>query len=244
MINVTNLTKYFGDHKVLDTINLRIAEGEFFCLMGASGQGKSVFLQHLIGLLKPSQGSVEIDGIDIAKLAEGDLLKLRSKFGYLFQEGALFDYMDVYDNLALPVREHTEKAEEEIAGLIEYVLKEVELQNVELKYPTELSGGMRKRVGLARAIILNPQICFCDEPTSGLDPATGTAISNLILKLCRELHVTTVVVSHDVRNFLPIADRIAIIDEGRIVAVGTRKELESSAEPKVRHFLLEGYCRV
>ncbi|MFC1593778.1 ABC transporter ATP-binding protein [Candidatus Omnitrophota bacterium] len=239
MIQVTNLCKSFDSHKVLDNITLKIFEGELFCLMGTSGQGKSVFLQHLIGLLKPDIGTIEIDDIDITKLPEKKLLELRKNFGYLFQEGALFDYMDVYDNLALPLREHTRKSEQEISALIHHVLKEVELVNAETKYPIQLSGGMRKRVGLARAIILNPKIFFCDEPTSGLDPATGKAISRLIYKLCRELHATTVIVSHDVNNFLPLADRAAIIDEGKIIAVGTKEELEKSSLAKVSHFLLK-----
>ncbi len=239
MIKVEGLNKYFKDHKVLDEISLEIKKGEFFCLMGKSGQGKSVFLQHLNGLIKPDSGTVKIDDIEINKLSEHKLLSLRSRFGYLFQEGALFDYMDVYDNLALPIREHTHKKEKEISLLIKQVLNEVDLHGIELKYPVELSGGMRKRVGLARAIILNPSIFFCDEPTSGLDPSTGRSISRLIFKLCRELHVTTVVVSHDVGNFLPLADRAAIIDEGRIIAVGTKDEIEASKDPKVRDFLLK-----
>ncbi|MFC1704434.1 ABC transporter ATP-binding protein [Candidatus Omnitrophota bacterium] len=239
MIKVSHVHKHFNSHKVLDDVSLEIKEGELFCLMGASGQGKSVFLQHLIGLLKPDSGMIEIDGVDITKQPEKRLLDLRSNFGYLFQEGALFDYMDVYDNLALPIRVHTHKTEEEIGKLIRNVLQEVELQGVELKYPSELSGGMRKRVGLARAIILNPEIFFCDEPTSGLDPATGKAISKLIHKLCREFNATTVVVSHDVQNFLPLADRMAIIDRGKIIAVGTRAEIAASSNPIVQHFILK-----
>ncbi len=238
MIKISNLTKYFDGHRVLDNVNLEIKDGEFFCLMGASGEGKTVFLQHVIGLLKADTGSVNIDGIDITKLAESKQLRLRRNFGYLFQEGALFDYMDVYDNLALPVREHTEKTEEEIKKMINDVLSKVELENVESKFPRQLSGGMRKRVGLARAIILKPKILLCDEPTAGLDPATGLAIARLILKICRDLNTTTLVVSHDVKNFFSIADRIAIINKGSIIAIGTKDEIKNSNNPILERFLL------
>jgi len=239
MIKIADLTKYFDHHKVLDDISLEIKEGEFFCLMGGSGEGKSVFLKHLIGLLKPDSGSVNIDGQNITGLGEDELLDIRRSFGYLFQEDTLFDYMNVYDNLALPIREHTKKNEDEIAGLIKVALAEVELKDIELKFPSELSGGMKKRINLARAIILRPQILLCDEPTSGLDPSTGLAIARLILKICRELNTTTVVVSHDVNNFFNIADRIAIIHEGRIIALGKKNEIENSSQAPVKKFLLK-----
>ncbi|MFH1202471.1 MAG: ATP-binding cassette domain-containing protein [Candidatus Omnitrophota bacterium] len=239
MIRIENLTKSFNHHKILDGISLQIKDAEFFCLMGASGQGKTVFLKHLIGLLKPDSGSVNIEGKDIAGFNESQLLLIRRNFGYLFQEDTLFDFMDVYDNLALPIREHTKKSEDEISALINTALEEVELKGIEHKSTQELSGGMKKRVNLARAIILKPKILFCDEPTAGLDPATGLAIARLILKLCRQLHTTTVVVSHDVNNFFNIADRIAIIEQGRIVALGRKEDIEKSQEPSVKRFLLK-----
>ena len=239
MIDIQHLTKYFDHNKVLDDISLEIKKGEFFCLMGGSGAGKSVFLKHLIGLLKPDSGSVNIDGQNITGLGEDELLDIRRNFGYLFQEDTLFDYMNVYDNLALPIREHTKKDEDEIARMIKEALLEVELKDVELKFPSELSGGMKKRINLARAIILRPQILLCDEPTSGLDPSTGLAIARLILKICRQLNTTTVVVSHDVNNFFNIADRIAIINEGRIIALGKKNEIENSSEAPVKKFLLK-----
>jgi phospholipid/cholesterol/gamma-HCH transport system ATP-binding protein len=243
MIKIEHLTKYFDGQKVLDDINLELKEGEFFCLVGSSGQGKSVFLQHLIGLLKPDAGSISIDGVDIVKLREEKLLEIRRKFGYLFQEGALFDYMSVYDNLALRIREHTQMNEDEINDLITAALDEVELRDkdVKAKFPSQLSGGMKKRVGIARAIILKPKILFYDEPTSGLDPYTGKAISKLILKICRELKTLTVVVSHDVATFFPIADRIAVIEKGSIIAVGTKQEIENSSDPNVKRLLLRSW---
>lgn len=239
MIKIENLTRYFDHLKVLDDISLEIKKGEFFCLMGGSGAGKSVFLKHLIGLLKPDSGSVNIDGQNVTGLGEDELLDIRRNFGYLFQEDTLFDYMDVYDNLALSIREHTKKREDEISGMIKEALEEVELKDIESKFPSELSGGMKKRINLARAIILRPRILLCDEPTSGLDPSTGLAIARLILKICRQLNTTTVVVSHDVNNFFNIADRIAIIDQGRIVALGRKEEIENSNQAAVRKFLLK-----
>jgi phospholipid/cholesterol/gamma-HCH transport system ATP-binding protein len=238
MIQIKNLIKYFDGKKVLDDINLNINTGQFFTLMGGSGQGKSVFLQHIIGLLKPDKGSIYIDGQDIVPLKEKNLLEIRRNFGYLFQEGALFDYMNIYDNLALPVREHTTKDDREISILIKKALEEVELSGIEQKFPSQLSVGMRKRVGLARAIILQPKLLLCDEPTSGLDPATGYAISCLILKLCRELKTTTIVVTHDVINFFDISDCIAIIHEGRIAAIGTKDEIRKSEDELIRRFVI------
>jgi len=242
MITVSGLTKYFSNQKVLDDVNLQIKDGEFFCLVGSSGQGKSVFLQHLIGLLKPDSGSININGVNIVKLRENELLKMRGDFGYLFQEGALFDYMNVYDNLALRIRELTDMKEENIKILIRDALDKVELneQEIEKKFPPQLSGGMEKRVGVARAIILKPHILLCDEPTGGLDPYTGLTISKLIFKICKELHTTTVVVSHDVSNFFPLADRIGVIEKGHIVAVGSKEEIENSDSQIVKKLLLKG----
>ncbi len=241
MITITSLTKYFDTQKVLDDINLQIKDGEFFCLIGSSGQGKSVFLQHLIGLLKPDSGSININGLNIVKIKERQLLKIRRDFGYLFQEGALFDYMNVYDNLALRIRELTDMKEDKINNLIRDVLNKVELKEkgIEKKFPPQLSGGMKKRVGVARAIILKPKILFCDEPTGGLDPYTGLTISKLIFKICKELHTTTLVVSHDVRNFFPLADRIAVIEKGSIVAVGNKEEIENSGNQIIKKLLLK-----
>lgn len=238
MIEIKHLAKYFDGHKVLDDINLDIQTGQFFTLMGGSGQGKSVFLQHVIGLLKPDRGAILINERDIVPLSEDELLEIRRKSGYLFQEGALFDYLNVFDNLALPIREHTPTAEPQIKSMVKKALDEVELKGIELKFPEQLSVGMRKRVALARAIILQPQLLLCDEPTAGLDPGTGASIARLILKLCRELNTTTVVVTHDVNNFFDISDRIAIIQAGKIIAVGSQADIRKSQDPLVKRFIL------
>lgn len=236
-IEIKNLVKYFDGKKVLDDINLKIESGEFFTLMGGSGQGKSVFLQHVIGLLTPNRGSIYIDGQNIVGLSEKELLLIRRNAGYLFQEGALFDYLNVYDNLALPIREHTRTSEAEIQKMIKIALQEVELKDVESKFPSQLSVGMRKRVALARAIILKPKLLLCDEPTAGLDPATGYLISRLVLKVCRELKTTALVVTHDIINFFDISDRIGIIHDGRIVAIGTQQEIRKAEDALVKRFV-------
>lgn len=238
MIEIKNLIKNFDGHKVLDNISLRIDTGGFFTLMGGSGQGKSVFLQHVIGLFKPDSGSIFIDGQNITKLAEDELLELRRNVGYLFQEGALFDYLNIFDNLALPIREHTTRWEREIYMMVDTALDEVELKGIAQKFPAQISVGMRKRVALARAIILRPKILLCDEPTAGLDPTTGYSISRLILKLCHELHTTTLVVTHDCLNFFDISDHIGIIEEGKIRAIGTQEDIRQSQDPVVRRFVL------
>lgn len=239
MIEINNLTKYFDGKKVLDDVSLKVDTGGFFTLMGGSGQGKSVFLQHVIGLIKPDSGSVYIDGKDITRIKEGELLRMRRSTGYLFQEGALFDYLNIFDNLALPIREHTQTSEEKIREMVDFALQEVELEEVVAKLPVQLSVGMRKRVALARAIILRPKILLCDEPTAGLDPATGYSISRLILKLCHELNTTTIVVTHDCLNFFDISGTIAIIHAGRILAVGSQNDIKDSKDPIVSRFVLK-----
>lgn len=237
MIKVTHLYKEINGQTILSDINLDIQEGEILVIVGESGAGKSVLLQHLIGLQKPDRGTVEIDSIDITKLSENELLKMREKMGYLFQEGALFDFMDVYENLAFPLQEHTRLGEKDITAKVRAILKLVGLEGVETKYPSQLSGGMKKRAALARSIVLDSKILFCDEPTSGLDPIRSRDISNLILNISRHLKSTTVVTSHDIPNSFRIASRLAIIHEGRLIATGTRKELESLNDSFVREFL-------
>lgn len=238
MIEIRNLSKTFDGHQVLDNISLDIEYGQLFTLMGGSGQGKSVFLQHVIGLLKPDKGSIIIDGKDIVPLKENELLKMRQNSGYVFQEGALFDFLNIYDNLTLPIKEHTRIGRQEMERMVKNALDEVELAGIELKFPEQLSVGMRKRVALARAIILRPKLLLCDEPTAGLDPATGYSISRLIFKLRQELDTTTIVVTHDVTNFFDISERIAIIAQGKIIAVGTKEEIRQSSDPGVRKFIL------
>ncbi|MBF0384942.1 MAG: ATP-binding cassette domain-containing protein [Candidatus Omnitrophica bacterium] len=237
MIEVKNLSKAFGVQKVLDKISFSVNRGEIFVILGESGVGKSVLLKQLNGLIDPDEGSISIDGVEITSLSEPELLGLRKKIGYLFQEGALYDFMNVYENLSFPLREHTPLKRKEIVDKVKKVLSLVGLEGVESKFPSELSGGMKKRVGLARAIILDSQILFCDEPTSGLDPIRSRDISNLIQNASRKLSCTTVITSHDITNALRIADRIMIIKEGKIAGLGKPSEIKSSPNAFIREFI-------
>ena len=237
MIRIKHLSKTIQNQKILDDINLEIKEGELLVILGQSGAGKSVFLKHLIGLFKPDSGSVEIDAVDITNFSESELLKVRKNIGYLFQEGALYDFMDIYENIAFPLEEHTDLKSAEIDDKVRGILRLVGLEGAESKYPVELSGGMRKRAALARSVILNSKILLCDEPTSGLDPIRSRDISDLIKDISKKFHCTTVVTSHDVKNSFRIADRLAILDEGTIVALGTKDELQASRNPFVQEFL-------
>ena len=237
MIEISHLAKRLNGQAVLKDINLTIAEGEILVILGGSGAGKTVLLQHLIGLMKPDQGYVKIDATDITKLSERELLGVRRKIGYLFQEGALYDFMNVYENVSFPLREHADLKESQITAKVKNLLSMVGLTGVNEKYPLELSGGMKKRVALARAVILDSKILFCDEPTSGLDPILSREITNLIRDISRHLNCTTVITSHDIPNSLRIADRLALVNQGQLIATGTRQELEKSQNPLVREFL-------
>jgi phospholipid/cholesterol/gamma-HCH transport system ATP-binding protein len=237
MIKVEGLYKKLGGQPVLEDITFDVREGEIISVLGLSGVGKTVLLKHLIGLIRPDQGRVVIDGIDIDSLSEDRLLKVRCNMGYLFQEGALYDFMDVYDNVAFPLREHTKLKSAEITARVREVLKLVDLDGVESKLPAALSGGMKKRVGLARAIVLGAKVLLCDEPTSGLDPIRSRDISDLIRHVSLQIGSTTVITSHDVNNSFRIATRIIIINESHIAAIGTAQQLKDSQEPFVREFL-------
>ena len=237
MIEVSHLGKRLGGQPVLEDINLSVAEGELVVILGESGAGKSVLLQHLIGLMKPDEGTITIDGQDIPTLSEQQLLQVRKKIGYLFQEGALYDFMNVYENVAFPLEEHTHLDEEHIHQKVKNVLETVGLSGVEERFPAELSGGMKKRAALARAVILDSKILFCDEPTSGLDPILSLDISKLISHIARHLNCTTVVTSHDIVNSMRIADRLALVHQGKLLAVGTKQELKSSKDPFIQEFI-------
>ncbi len=237
MIKVSHLYKWFQSQLVLEDINLDIKEGEILVILGGSGAGKSVLLKHLIGLFKPDKGQVEIRSKDITLLSERELLKIRKNIGYLFQDGALYDSMNIFENIAFPLEEHTSLSSKEIAVKVAYTLELVGLEGVEEKYPAELSGGMRKRAALARAIILGSKILFCDEPTSGLDPMRSRDISDLISQVSQSLGATTVIASHDIKNSLRIADRLALIHEGRLIFTGTRRDFEGSDDSRVKMFL-------
>lgn len=238
MIKVANLKKSFTGQAVLRDISLNVAPGELIVILGESGSGKSVFLQHLIGLLKPDSGSIEIDGVDITTLSERKLLKLRKNIGYLFQEGALYDFMTVYENIAFPLHEHTRLRLKEIKEKVLNILKLVGLEKAGMKFPSELSGGMRKRAALARSVVLDSKILFCDEPTSGLDPKKSKEISDLINDISRRSKCTTVITSHDIYNSFRIADRLVLIDHGQIIVRGKPEEIELSSDPKVKEFLI------
>ncbi|MBI4355493.1 MAG: ABC transporter ATP-binding protein [Candidatus Omnitrophica bacterium] len=237
MIEVINLTKSFGDHLVLDGANLTIKTGETMVIIGSSGCGKSVLLKHLIGLLRPDTGQVLVDGEDITRLRGKELDRLRLKFGMLFQGAALFDSMTVAENVGFALTEHTSLDRATVLSRVSECLQLVGLEGIEALYPAALSGGMRKRVGLARALAMNPEIILYDEPTTGIDPIMGDIINDLIIELRDRLKVTSVCVTHDMKSADKIADRIAMLYRGKIIEVGTPLELEQTANPVVRQFI-------
>jgi len=237
MIEIINLCKSFGGHKVLNNLNLTINTGETTVIIGRSGCGKSVLLKHIIGLLKPDCGQVLVDGRDVARMDEKELNGLRMQFGMLFQGAALFDSMSVLENVAFHMIEHKNSSQDEIKKRVKECLALVGLKGIEQKKPAELSGGMRKRVGLARAICMRPKTMLYDEPTTGVDPIMGDAINDLILELHNKLNVTGVAVTHDMTSAYKIGDRMAMLYNGRIVAAGTPGEIKSSQDPVVHQFI-------
>jgi phospholipid/cholesterol/gamma-HCH transport system ATP-binding protein len=237
MIEVCDLEKSFGSHKILDGVSFKIDKGESVVIIGRSGGGKSVLLKHLIALLKPDAGRVLIDGEDIVPMNERQLLRVRRKFGMLFQGAALFDSMTVAENIGFAFRRDRSLPEDEIARKVAHVLEMVDLPGIEEKNPSELSGGMRKRVGLARAIVYEPQIVLYDEPTTGLDPIASDSIDHLILRVRDRLDVTSVVVTHDMRSARRLGQRIMMLHEKRIYATGTPEEIFGSKDPIVKQFV-------
>jgi phospholipid/cholesterol/gamma-HCH transport system ATP-binding protein len=237
MIEVRDLKKGFRDHPVLDGVSFSIHKGESVVIIGRSGGGKSVLLKHLVALLKPDAGQVLIQGEDIVPLDERQLLRVRRKFGMLFQGAALFDSMTVAENIAFAFRRDRTLPEQEIAKRVAQVLEMVDLPGTETKNPSELSGGMRKRVGLARAIIYQPEIVLYDEPTTGLDPIVSDSIDKLILRVRDRLNVTSVVVTHDMRSARRLGQRILMLHDKKIYAAGTPDEIFQSKDPVVRQFV-------
>ncbi len=237
MIRVRGLFKSFNGQKVLDGVDLDVATGEIVALLGPSGTGKSVFLLHLIGLMMPDAGEIDIDGVHVNDLPERELLKFRRNVGYLFQDSALYDFMTVEENLAFPLREHGGMTASEISARVREFLVMVDLTEAGMKYPSQLSGGMRKRAALARAMVPGSKLLLCDEPTSGLDPVRSRDISLLIRDLSRKLGCTTVITTHDVKNAFRCADRVMVLNEGRIIARGVEQELRASEDPFVKEFL-------
>ncbi|MBW1988857.1 MAG: ABC transporter ATP-binding protein [Deltaproteobacteria bacterium] len=237
MIELSDLCKSFGPYRVLDHLDLSISRGQTTVIIGRSGGGKSVLLKHIIGLMKPDSGKVLVSGRDVARMTGAALAEIRKKFGMLFQEAALFDSMTVGENVAFPLREHTRLSEREIARVVEEKLASVGLSGAETKMPSELSGGMKKRAGLARALALDPEIILFDEPTTGLDPLMADAIDTLIAKTQEATGATYVVISHDMEGAFKIAHQIAMLYEGKIIAKGTPGEIRNSDHPVVRQFV-------
>ncbi len=227
VIEICQMTKSFGSQRVLDDINLNVYPGEIMVIIGSSGCGKSTLLRHLIGSLIPDKGSVKLFGRDITTMSENELNKVRTRFGILFQSGALFNSLTVGENIALLLREHSNLDESTIEIVVKIKLELVGLREHVDKMPAQLSGGMKKRAGLARAIALDPQILFYDEPRAGLDPVTGAQIDKLIIDLTKKLHVTSVVVTHEMDSAFTIADRMCMLDRGRILKMGSRQEFEA-----------------
>lgn len=237
MIEVRDLKKKFGPQPILDGVSFQIQEGESLVIIGRSGGGKSVLLKHIIGLLQPDAGAVVIDGEDITHLNERNLIRVRSKFGMVFQGAALFDSMTVAENVAFAFRREKKFTEKEIARQVAEALDMVELPGIEKKMPSELSGGMRKRVGLARAIVYHPQIVLYDEPTTGLDPVVSDSIDKLIMRVTECLKVTSIVVTHDMRSARRVGKRLVMLHNKKIYANGTPEDIFASTDPVVRQFI-------
>ncbi|MBU1852467.1 MAG: ABC transporter ATP-binding protein [Candidatus Omnitrophica bacterium] len=237
MIEIINLSRSFGDNKVLQNLNLTVNSGEVMVIIGRSGCGKSVLLKHIIGLLKPDFGQIIIEGEDVTKMEDKELDQLRLSFGMLFQGAALFDSMTVCENVGFALKEHTDMPEYQIREKVARALELVGLKGIESLMPVELSGGMKKRVGLARAICNNPKIVLYDEPTTGVDPIMADAINELIIDLNHKLKVTSIVVTHDMVSAYKIADRIAMLYNGKIVEVGPVDDIRNTEDPLVRQFI-------
>lgn len=237
LIRVEGLRKSFGDLKVLRGVNLSVSKGESMVVIGGSGTGKSVLIKHIIGLLRPDEGKVVVKGAVISESDRSDLNELRRSMGMLFQQAALFDSMTVGDNVAFELRQHTSMGEEEVSDRVEEMLTMVGLSRLQDKWPADLSGGMKKRAGLARALALGPEIVLYDEPTTGLDPILADQINGLIRDLQKRLNVTSVTITHDMISAYKIADRIAMLHKGRIEEVGTPGEIQDSSNPIVQQFI-------
>ena len=237
MIKVSNIFKSFGSQEVLKGVNLEVISGKITFIIGKSGSGKSVLLKHILGLITPDKGEVIINGKNIVTANRKELIEIRKEFGVMFQNVALFDSMTVFENIAFPLVEHTKLTMAEIAKIVKEKLHLVGLEGIEEKMPSELSGGMQKRVGLARAIVLNPKILLFDEPTTGLDPVICDSIDEMILETQKKLNLTCLVISHDIPATFKIADYVAMLDKGMIVEYGTPLELKKSDNETVKEFL-------
>ena len=237
MIQLTNLHKAFCNQNVLNGLSLTVPDGQITAIIGPSGEGKSVLLKHIIGLMQPDSGQIEIDGESIIGIRRSEMNRIREKFGMLFQNAALFDSMNVFENVAFPLQEKTSLSSDEIRTRVLSALEDVGLKNVEQKFTDELSGGMKKRVGLARALLLNPKIILFDEPTTGLDPIIKRAIHQLISETHAKFGFTAVVVSHEIPDIFDIAQNVAMLFRGEILQFGTADEIMNSTHPVVKQFI-------
>lgn len=236
-IRFVDVHKAFGSRKILEGVSLEVKRGETFAVMGASGSGKSVTLRHVIGLIRADSGRVEVDGHDVGTVDKKTLRGLRRRMGYVFQDAALLNWLSAGDNVALPLRETTKMPDDEIVEKVHAKLELVRVPDTYDRMPNELSGGMRRRVGLARALITDPEIVLYDEPTAGLDPEISSTINHLIRELAEKLSVTSMVVTHHVSSLKIVADRVGLLDEGKLKYVSTPDEFLTSEEPRLRRFL-------
>ena len=239
MIKFKNIIKRFGERTILKGISFEVNEGEILFILGTSGTGKSVLLKNIVGLLRPDEGEIWIDGVEVSHISEDDYFPIRKKCGMVFQHPALFDSLTVFENVAFGLRRLEKMTEDQIKERVAKCLALVNLKGVEQKLPGEISYGMQKRVSLARTVAVGPRILLFDEPTTGLDPVTTNAVNRLIFDLSRTLKTTSIVVSHDMHCALEIADRIIVLDQGHIIARGTPNELKNTENPLVREFLSE-----
>jgi phospholipid/cholesterol/gamma-HCH transport system ATP-binding protein len=237
MIKWVDVYKAFGEKRVLQGFSLEVLEGETMVIIGYSGSGKSVAIKHVVGLLLPDSGTVYVDGKEVPALPRRELYELRAKIGYVFQFAALFDSLTIGENVAMGLRKRGELTEREIAHRVEEALELVDLPDVQHRYPAELSGGMRKRVGIARAVALRPKYILYDEPTTGLDPVTSAVIDQLMIRMRDRLGVTSVVITHDMRSAYTVGTRIAMLYDGRVRQVGTVREIQHTTDPIVRQFI-------
>ena len=237
MIEIRGLTKTFRSQRVIDDLDLSVVEGKITIVMGPTGTGKSVLLKHVLGLLRPDSGQILVEGQDIVAMGEAELTEVRKKYGVCFQDSALFDSMSVGENVGFPFTIHTDLTREQIAAEVSSLLREVGLAGIEAKMPAQLSGGMRKRVGLARALALSPKVILFDEPTTGLDPVMTSAINTLIKQVQTRTGATSLVISHDIKGAFTLADYMALLYDGKIAFYGTPEDFRTTPDPLVRQFV-------